>query len=110
MSEELKDAKPGDVLAADYLFTGWREYTVERVTKTQIITDGGARWNRTTGRMVGAAGYNTPVLKVVTPEIKTRMRVQSARNVIGNIDRQALTDAEALAVADAIRAVIKRAE
>lgn len=57
---DWKDVKPGDKVA--FIRTGIavpQAYTVERVTKTQIVLDGcDLRLNRSTGRRVGGSMWS----------------------------------------------------
>ncbi len=51
----LKDVVVGDRLVVESFGIGsYARYTVERLTNTQVICNGGAKFNRDTGRKVGS--------------------------------------------------------
>lgn len=104
---DLSNVKVGDTLAYFDNFHGWMSATVARLTKKQIITKDGRRWWRVSGTLVGASGYNTPSLRVMTWDIVAKVQAGRARRIVSNIAHQTLTDEQAIRVAAAIKAAME---
>ena len=71
----LETLKPGDEVALD---KGWRWYgnrwailTVERTTKTQIVTRLGYKFRKSDGREVGSESWSN--IQPITDEIRAQM-------------------------------------
>lgn len=51
-----------DLVVGDQVMRQWRNNstisTIERITKTQIIVEGGLKFNKKTGRAVGSSGFS----------------------------------------------------
>jgi len=70
---------------------------VERVTKTQAIITGGAKFNRETGREVGSGGsYSSRLIEHPTPQLDSQWRgevADSARRRLAETARHSDPDA-----------------
>lgn len=81
MNEWLKDIKVGDeVLVGDYTVSPHVMKRVKRLTRTQIILESGSRYNRQTGRNVGASTpWSRSYLTEVTPK---RLEVMERQELV----------------------------
>jgi hypothetical protein len=68
------DITPGDTVALPVhrwaTLCGYRSLVVDRVTKTQIITDGGKKWRRDSGREVGGGEWHADHILPWTVELR----------------------------------------
>ena len=75
-------------------------YTVERLTKTQIITVGGSVFNRNTGKKLGTGEWHFEFMKELTLESRNKIRRQNMiryiKNLIDAIDTLSNNDLEIL--------------
>jgi len=77
----LEDAKVGDVLVVSGGMGGSSLETVERLTKTLVITNQG-KWRKQNGRMPGADAWSRFYAKIATSEDIRNVRLEIARQKI----------------------------
>jgi hypothetical protein len=71
------DVKPGDRLAVQQGGL-WRALTVERITPTVVVCDGGSRLTRATGKVQGSS-WDSSYAQPITQEIEAELEAQRLR-------------------------------
>lgn len=103
----VEHLKVGDVVAWHHHQSNtWRSLPIIRLTKMQFVTGDGNRWQRATGRMIGASGFHTPCCQLLTKAIRVKIEVEWARRYIGRLDGRNLTDKQMVEVAKSVRDVL----
>lgn len=82
MSEKrISDVQPGDrVIYTDSIRARYI-HTVERVTKTQVIINGGDRFRRSDGGAIGATQWDLSRIQPATDELLADIANEQARRV-----------------------------
>jgi len=81
----FKKLKEGDEVIFSTRYEN-RIATVERFTKTQIVLkETSTRFNRNTGRQIGATNWSLDQISEATPEKKAHVREEQARRKMLNI-------------------------
>jgi hypothetical protein len=77
----LENLKPGDEVCADRS----RIVKIAKVTKLHVITEGGSKWGKRGGYLVGSTGWDRSWIRELTPELREQINVDLARESIERI-------------------------
>jgi hypothetical protein len=65
---------------------------VKRLTATQVLTERGQRFNRTTGRQTGAGPWHVSYIEEPTPEQIHDLKMQTIRVRLARVDWTKISD------------------
>ena len=92
--EWLKTLKVGDKFYTHGRLSGYYIYTIKKLTKTEIVTEPfnkysmeGSRFNRETGRRLGASSWDVDYATNLTPEIVVEINRERRLNYISKYSK-----------------------
>lgn len=89
--EWLKSLKIGDEVCFNGSYGRLSKRNIERLTKTQIILNGGVKFRRDTGLGIGFSCYDQPFIDELTDSVRLKIKTEYLRNKILNLNFKLLS-------------------
>ena len=104
--EWLESLKPGDEVCFNGSYGRLAIREVERLTKTQIILDNGAKFRRDTGWGIGCSQYHQSFIDEVTDSVRLKIKTENLRYKISEVNLKSLSNDKI----ERILAIVNKAE